>query len=139
MISGFRAISAVFAYFKWKFYNLGRYYLVRFPSAESLDHAVARTSIPCRDHITDFTVYRWSGEEDDQTQLFPITATIAIQCLPLHHWNRRNLRKVVARFAQLIDVDKGTVNRIELAMARVRIDYKNVNLIPKELTTVVGN
>lgn len=46
---------------------------------------------------------------------------------------------MVARFAQPIDVDKGTVNRIELAMARVRIDYKNVNLIPKELTTVVGN
>lgn len=61
MIGGFRAISATFAHFVWRFYDLGRYYLVHFPSADGLDHAVGRTSIPRRDHTAGFTVYRWSG------------------------------------------------------------------------------
>lgn len=61
MIGGLRAILATFARFDWKFHNLGKYYLVRFPSAKGLDHAVGRTSIPCRDHTGGFTVYRWSG------------------------------------------------------------------------------
>lgn len=65
MIGGLRAISVVFNRFEWKFYSLWRYYLVRFLSTEGLEHEVGRTSIPSRDHTVDFTMYRWSDEEDD--------------------------------------------------------------------------
>lgn len=45
----------------------------------------------------------------------------------------------MAKFTQLIDIDKVTINRTELSMARVRIGYKSVDSIPKKLMIVVGN
>lgn len=59
--------------------------------------------------------------------------------MPLHHWNRCDLGKVVARFAHLINVDEATINRTELSMAKARVGCKNEDSIPKELTIVVGN
>lgn len=84
-------------------------------------------------------VYRWCEEDDNPIQLFPITATITIRGLPLHHWNRCDLSKVVARFAHLLDIDEATANKTELAVARVRIGCENIESVPRELTIVVGN
>lgn len=92
----------------------------------------------CRNHSAGFTVCRWTGEEDDQVQLFPITATLGIRGLPLHHWKICDLSKIVTKFAHLIDVEDDTLDWKELVMARISINCKTIDSIPKELMIVVA-
>lgn len=57
----------------------------------------------------------------------------------MRHWNRYDLSKVVAKFAYLIHVDEATLDRTELAVAKVRVGCENVKSIPRELMIVVEN
>lgn len=99
IIGGLSAISAQFANYSWDLVDNGKYFLTRFSDERGLTHVASRTSIPCRQHEAGFTVYRWTGQEDDLFQIFPVVAWISIRRLPLHHWNREDLAKFVTKFA----------------------------------------
>lgn len=52
------SISASFSVFDWHFVKWRIQYLLRFLTAEGLDHVVRRTSIPCKDRKAGFMVYK---------------------------------------------------------------------------------
>lgn len=134
-----RAICLEFLKHSWSVQNRERYYLVKFPTREGLNHTMGRTSIPCKDHKAGFSIYHWSGEEDNIIHLFPITATLAITDVPLHHWNRTDLNKLLIRFAHVIKVNDQTLDKSDISVARVRVSCDKLSVILKEFNAVFGN
>lgn len=65
MIEGLRAISKGFKKYNLLFHKNDDKYLTRFPSSEDLSYAASRMSVPCREYIVGFRVFRWKGNEDD--------------------------------------------------------------------------
>lgn len=104
----------------------------------SLNHAIGRTSIPCKDHKAGFTVYHWTSEEDDTIHLFSIMATLAIIGVTLHHWNCADLSKLLIRFAYVIKVDEYTLDKSNLRAAWITVGYDKLSVIPKEFNVVFG-
>lgn len=121
IIGGLCAISLQFARFDWSLVWWGKYYIVRFPDPKELNHAICITSIPYCDHTTGFKVYRWSGEEDDKFHIFPMKACLSLTGLPLHHWNKTDLSKIVAKFAYLVDVEDETIWKTDIRVARILV------------------
>lgn len=79
------------------------------------------------------------GEKDDLIQLFLTMAWILIYGLPLHHWNRTDISKIIIKFAHLIDIDKDTAAKSDLRAAKVKVGCDNINAIPNEIHEVIGN
>lgn len=126
IIGGLRAISVGFARYDWALANLGRYCLAKLSDADGLNHAISKTSIPCRDHNSGFTVYRWSGQEHDQIQIFPVTASLSNRGLPLNHWNRTDLGKIVTKLAHVVDVDEDTIEKAIYLREKFVLDAKEL-------------
>lgn len=94
--------------------------MAKFPNQEGLNHAMGRTSIPCNDYKAGFTVYRWSGEEDDQ--VFPITAWLKIEGIPLRPGNRQDISKLLIKNAYVIKVYDHAVEKVNIYCARDHCD-----------------
>lgn len=139
IIGGISAISKQFANHNWDLVDNGKYFLTRFPSERRLTHVASRTSNPCRQHEVGFMVYRWTDQEENLFQIFPVTACVSIRGSPLHHWNRADLAKLVTKFSHLLDVDENTVKKTNVEADKVRIGCDSEHLIPKEFHAVIDS
>lgn len=83
---------------KWYMEKVGERYLTHFPSERELTFAVSKTSIACRDYKTGFRVHRWNGDENDLSHTFLVIAWIVVYGIPLHHWNRTSISKILNKF-----------------------------------------
>lgn len=60
------------------------------------------------------------------------------QGLPIHHWNRVDISKLLVKFAHIIDIHEDTNQKTKLDCARVKTGCDNLAVISSQITVVMG-
>lgn len=118
--------------------KVGEKYFTHFPSEGELALAISRTSIPCRDCREGFRVCRWNGDEDDFFYNFPVIAWISIYGIPLHHWNRTDISKILNKFVHAIDIDEKTTLKMKMDCVGAYIGCEKLLALPRQFNVVFG-
>lgn len=58
---------------------------------------------------------------------------------PLHHWNQSNFNKLIAKFSYLIDVNKDTAKKANIAIVKLHVSCEDVGCIPSEFNIMIRN
>lgn len=65
-------------------------------------------------------------------------AWMEIRDLPIHHYNRVDISKLMVKFAHIIDIDEDTSVKTKLDCARVKVGCDNLAPIPPQFNAVLG-
>lgn len=57
--------------------------------------------------------------------------------IALHNWNRLDFKKLVVKFAYLIDVDEDTTNKTNVSATKLQVKSKDIEQIPLEFNTTL--
>lgn len=71
--------------------------------------------------------------------MFPMSAWIAIQGLPLQHWNRTYISKLLINFAYVIDIRESTLDKLDMRAAKVYVGCDNLASLPRSFNAVLGS
>lgn len=85
-----------------------------------------------------FTVYIWTGEEDDLLHIFPVHAWLAITGLLLQHWNRMDLCKITVTINHIINLARETLDLMEMDAAKLEIGCDSIDAIVVEFNIIIG-
>lgn len=76
---------------------------------------------------------------DRRRKEFPVVTWMEIRGLPINHWNRVDVYKLMVKFTHIIDIHKDTSPKIKLDCARVKVRCDNLVAIPQQIGVVMGD
>lgn len=57
----------------------------------------------------------------------------------LNHWNQSDLRKILTKHAQILQISEATLHKTDLSVVKLCVGCEAEGCIPKEITVIIGS